>query len=157
MYVREAPFCMCVSKGFCDAVKCCPPARRFGLAFPGPLSDRHVRGWAVPTPRNPWPAPHVNLAFWTRAPRTTPSMLRLVNVLSVVCCCVGVPVADVGMYVCGPACCACCGVLQRRHNFDTFLKRLRSRHACELTLNWLGTATRNSLSDDSLCGHLRVP
>ena len=84
-------------------------------------------------------------------------MLRLVHVLSVVCSSVGVPVADVGMYVCGPACCACCGVLQRRHNFDAFLKRLESRHACKLTLNWLGTATRNSLSDDSLCGHLRVP
>ena len=52
---------------------------------------------------------------------------------------------------------ACCGVLQRRHNSDTVLKRLGSRHACELTLNWLGTATRNSISDDSLCGHLPVP
>ena len=52
---------------------------------------------------------------------------------------------------------ACCGVLQRRHNSDAVLKRLGSRHACKLTLNWLGTATRNSLSDDSLCGHLPVP
>ena len=42
----------------------------------------------------------------------------------VVCCCVGVPVVDVGMYVCGAACYACCGVLQRRHNFDVFLKRI---------------------------------
>ena len=43
-------------------------------------------------------------------------------------------------YVCvyGPACCACCGVLQRRHNSDAFLKRLGSCHACKLTLNWLG-------------------
>ena len=55
------------------------------------------------------------------------------------------PVGDVGMYACGLACCACCGVLQRRHNFDAFLKRLGSGHACKLTLNWLGTATRNSL------------
>ena len=30
----------------------------------------------------------------------------------VVCCSVGVSVVDVGMYVCGAA---CCGVLQRRH------------------------------------------
>ena len=42
----------------------------------------------------------------------------------VVCCCVGVPVVDVGMYVCGAACYACCGVLQRRHTFDPFLKRI---------------------------------
>ena len=150
---------MCVSKGCTDAVKCCPPS---GSASPSlVLSGRHVLGWAVRTPRNPWPAPHVNLAFWTWAPRTTPSpppsMLRLVHVLSVVCSSVGVPVANVGMYVCGRACCACCGVLQRRHNFDAFLKRLGSRHACKITLSWLGTATRNSLSDDSLCGHLRVP
>ena len=34
---------------------------------------------------------------------------------------------------------------------DAFLKRLGSRHECKLTLNWLGTATRNSLSDESLC------
>ena len=52
---------------------------------------------------------------------------------------------------------ACCGVLQRRHNSDAVLKRLGSRHECKLTLNWLGTATRNSSSDESLCGHLPVP
>ena len=44
-----------------------------------------------------------------------------------------------------------------RHSFDAFLKRLGRRHACRMNLNWLSTATRNSLSDDSLCGHLRVP
>ena len=42
----------------------------------------------------------------------------------VVRCSVGVLVASDGMYVCGPACCACCGVLQRRHNSDAFLKCL---------------------------------
>ena len=67
------------------------------------------------------------------------------------------PVVDVGMFVGGAACDACCGVLQRRHNFDAFLKRLGSRHACKLTLNWLGTATRNSLSGDSPGGHFTCP
>ena len=45
----------------------------------------------------------------------------------VVCCCVGVPVVDVGMCVCGAACSVRCGVLQRRHNSDAFLKRLGKR------------------------------
>ena len=75
----------------------------------------------------------------------------------VVRCCVGVPVVDVGMCVCGAACSARCGVLQRRHNFDAFLKRLGKRQPQELVRHWLGTATRNSLSDDSVGGHLRVP
>ena len=59
--------------------------------------------------------------------------------------------------MCVWSCVACCSVLQRRHNSDAFLKRLRSRHACKLTLNWLGTATRNSSSNESLCGHVRAP
>ena len=61
-------------------------------------------------------------------------MPRLVNVMFLWCVAlVGVPVANVGMYVRGPACCACCGVLQRRDNSDAFLKRLGCRHACKVT------------------------
>ena len=70
----------------------------------------------------------------------------------VVCCCVGVPVVDVGMCVSGAACSARCGVLQRHHNFDAFLKRLGKRQPQELVRHWIRTATRHSLSDDSLCG-----
>ena len=55
------------------------------------LSGRHVLGWAFPTPRNPWPARNLNLAFWTRAPRSTPSppssTLRLVHVMFLWCVC----------------------------------------------------------------------
>ena len=83
-------------------------------------------------------------------------MLRLVHVLFFVCCCVAVPTVDVGMCVCGAACSARCGVLQRRHGFDAFLKRLGKRQPQELIRHWIRTATRHSLSDDSLCGHLRV-
>ena len=50
-----------------------------------------------------------------------------------------------------------CGVLQRRHNSDAFLERFGKRQSPVLVRHWLGTALRNSLSDDSLCGHLRVP
>ena len=84
-------------------------------------------------------------------------MLRLVHVLFLWCVALLVPVVDVGMYVCGLACCACCGVLQRRHLFDALLQRFGKRQSQVLVRHWLGTATRNSLSDDSLCGHLRVP
>ena len=121
------------------------------------FSSRHVLGWAVPAARNPLPAQHVNLAFRTRAPRTTPSMLRLVHVLFLWCVALLVCLLLMLACMCVVLRVACCGVLQRRHNSDAFLKRLGSRHACKLTLNWVGTATRNSLSDDSLCGHLRVP
>ena len=75
----------------------------------------------------------------------------------VVCCCVSVPVVDVGMCVCVAACSARCCVLQRRHNFDAFLKRLGKRQLQELVRHWIRTATHHSSSDDSLCGHLRVP
>ena len=81
-----------------------PPA---GSASPSSvLSGRHVSGWAVPTERNLCLVWHVNLAFRTRAPRTTSSppfsMLQLVHVLFLWC--VGVQVVDVGMYACGAAC-----------------------------------------------------
>ena len=98
-------FVMCVSKGKGDTVKCCPPPA--GLASPSSvLSGRHVLGWAVPTTRglrgmSIWHPGHGRHA----QRRRRPPMLRLVHVLFVVCCCVGVPVADVGTYVCGPACC----------------------------------------------------
>ena len=86
------------------------------------LSGRHFSGWAIPPARNLWLLHPVYLAFWTRAPRTAPSpsssMLRLMHVLFfgcvLLCWCASV---GVGMYVCGLPCCACCGVLQRRHNF----------------------------------------
>ena len=77
-------------------------------------------------------------------------------VFVVCCCCVGVPVVDVGMYVCASACYACCGVLQRRHSFDEFAKRIGKRQPQEVVRHWLGTETRDSLLDDGLCGHLRV-
>ena len=35
--------CMCVSKGCTDAVKYCPNALPFGLAFPGPLRPERLR------------------------------------------------------------------------------------------------------------------
>ena len=45
--------------------------------------------------------------------------------------------------MCGLACCACCGVLQRRHNFEAFLQRFGKRQSHVLVRHWLGTATRN--------------
>ena len=59
---------------------------------------------------------------------------------------------DVGVYVCSAACYACCGVLQRRHNFDAFLRRFGKRQPQVLVRHWLGTATRSSLSDDCPSG-----
>ena len=149
---------MCVLKDCSDIVKCCPPA---GSALPSSvISSRHVSGWAVPPARNSWP---VLPSDWhLRHGRTTPSpsssILRLVLVSFFVgCCCVGVPVVDVGMCVCGAACSARCGVLQRHHNFDAFLKRHGKRQPQELVRRWIRTATRHSSSDDSPCGHLCVP
>ena len=42
-------------------------------------------------------------------------------------------------------------------NFDAFLKRFGERQSPVLVRHWLGTTLRDSLSDDSLCGHFRVP
>ena len=116
-----------------------PPARSASCS--SVFSGQHVLGWAAA--QNPWPARHVDLAFSTRrAPRTTPSkpssMLRLVHVLF--WCCVALLVCLLLMLscMCVVLRVACCGVLQRRHNSDAFLKRFGSRHACKLTLNWLG-------------------
>ena len=71
---------------------------------------------------------HVNLVSCTQAPRKTPSppcsMLRLVHVWLLWCVAPLVYLLLMLVCVCGPACCACCGMLQRRHNFDAFLKRL---------------------------------
>ena len=72
-------------------------------------------------------------------------------------CSVCVQAVDVCVYVCDAACYACFAVLQRRHNFDTFLRRFGKRQPQELVRHWIRTATRNSLSDDSLCGHVHVP
>ena len=74
----------------------------------------------------------LDFAIWDtgatqKKPSPSSSMLRLVHVFFEVCCCVGVPVIDVGVCVCGAACYASCAVLQRRHNFDAFLKRLGIR------------------------------
>ena len=74
----------------------------------------------------------------------------------VVRCFVCVQVVDVGMYVCGAACYAWCGVLQRRHNFDAFLKRFGTHHPLELVRHWIRTATSGNLSDYGLCRHLRL-
>ena len=152
-------FCMCVSKGCTDAVMCCPPALRFGLAFPGPLRPVRLRLSCAGSTEPVACAACQTVIFDTA--RTTPSppssMLRLVRdcfcglLLLLVCLLLMLACMCVVLRV------ACCGVLQRRHNSDAVLKRLGSRHACKLTLNWLGTATRHRLSDDSLCGHLRVP
>ena len=62
----------------------------------------------------------------------------------VVRCPVCVQAIDVGVYVRGAACCACCGVPQRRHNFYAVLRRLGKHQPQELVRHWLGTATRNS-------------
>ena len=82
--MQVALFFMCVLKGYSHTVKFCPPARRFGLAFLGPLRPARL-GLGCPDPTEPVPARHVNLAFWIRAPCTTlsppSSMLRLVHVL----------------------------------------------------------------------------
>ena len=145
-------FCMCEwLVSVCDTVKCCPPPPAGSASPASVLSGPHVLGWAVPAARNLWLVQLVDLASSTWAPGVS---ALLHAAAFAVCCCVGVPVYDVGMYVCAE-CYARCGV--RRHNLGAFLKRLGSRHACKLTLNWLGTATGNSLSDDSPCGHLRVP
>ena len=80
-----------------------PPAGWFGLAFLAPLS-RHVSGSPVRAARNPWPVLSARLASSTRA-RTTPSPPSGACFVSVVCCCIGAPVVDVGMYVCGAALC----------------------------------------------------
>ena len=55
---------------------------------------------------------------------------------------VGVPVANVGMNVCGPACCACCGMLQRRHKSDAFLKHLGSGAAMRVNRPSTGSVQR---------------
>ena len=60
----------------------------------------------------------------------------------VVRCSVCVQVVDVGMYVCGVVCYACCGVLQRRHRFNAFLKRFRKREPQRLVRHRLGTACK---------------
>ena len=126
-----------------------PPA---GSASPvGPLGPARLR-LGRPDQRNQWPARHVDFGILdTGATHNAVAALLHASAgacfVFVVCC----------VCVCGPACCACCGVLQRRHNFDEFLKRLESRQPCKLTFDWLGRATRDSSSDDSLSGHLRIP
>ena len=99
------------------------PPLLFGPAFSG----KYVFGCAVPTARNLLLVQPVDLASWTRAPRNTPSppssMLQLVRAWFLLPWSVCVQVVDVGMYVRGAACCACCDVLQRCHKFDAILKR----------------------------------
>ena len=135
-------------------VKCCPPAHWFGLAFLGPHRP-------VPTARNLWLCAACRSGIQDTG-ATHNAVAALLHAAAgacfvfVVCCCVGVPVVNVGMYVCDPAHCACCGVLQRRRSFDAFLKRFGKRQPQELVRHWTRTATRNSFSDDSLRGHLRV-
>ena len=106
--------------------------------------------------RNAWPVLLARLASSTRARKTSSPPFWCV-IGFVVRCSACVQVVDVGMCVCGAACSARWGVLQRRHSFDAFLKRLGKRQSQELVRHWIRTSTRNSLSDDSPCGHLRVP
>ena len=75
----------------------------------------------------------------------------------VVRCSVCVPIVDVAMYVCGAAGHACCGVPQRRHNFDAFFKRFGKHQPQVLVRHWIRTATRSGVSDYGVCRHLRVP
>ena len=146
---------MRVSKGCTDEVNRCPPALQFGLAFPGPLRPVRLR-LSCAGSTEPVACAACQTVTSTRTPRTTPSkpssMLRLVRdcfrgvLLLLVCLLLMLACMCVLLRV------ACCGVLQRRLNSDAVLKRLGSRHACKLTLNWLGTATRNSSSDERLVG-----
>ena len=91
------------------------------------LSRRHVSGGHVRAAQNPWPVLPARLASSTRA-RTTPSppssMLRLVHVLFLWCVAVLAYLSLMLVCTCVAGCYACCGVLQRRHNFDPFLKRI---------------------------------
>ena len=146
-------FCVCVRSSICmrrKVVLTQSSAARQPSGSGSPslvLSGRYVLGCPARAARNPWPVLPARLSSSTRA-RTTPSppssMLRLVRdcfcgvLLLLVCLLLMLACMCVVLRV------ACCGVLQRQHNSDAVLKRLGSRHACKLTLNWLGTATRNS-------------
>ena len=80
-------FCMCVSKGSSDSHVL--PARQSVRPRLPRSCQAGTLGWAVPTARHLCLVRRVNLAFKTRAPRTTPSppssMLRLVHVLFLWC------------------------------------------------------------------------
>ena len=119
------------------------------------LSGTYVLSCAVPTARNLWLVQPVNLASWHgrhAKRRLHPPPCNSWCVIGfVVRCSVSVQVVDVVMYVRGAACYARCGVLQRRHNFDAFLKRFGKRQPQGLVRHWIRTATRNSKSDYGLC------
>ena len=119
-----------------------------------------VLGCAAPTARNLWLVQLVNLhpGHGRRAKRhLRPALCCDWYVVGfVVRYSVCVQVVDVGMYVSGAACYACCGVLHRRHNFEAFLKCFGKRQPQELDRHSIRTATRNCLPHDCLCGHLRV-
>ena len=127
--------------------------RLFGLARLGPLKPARLRlGCTDSTEPVPCVACQSGIQDTGATHNATATLLHAAAgacFVFVVCCCVGVPVDDVGMYKCGATCHACCGVLQRRHHFDAFLRRSGKRQPQELVRRWLGTATRNNLSDDS--------
>ena len=150
-------------KGHSDIVECCPPAGRFGLAYLGPLRPGRLRLGCAPSTEPVGSAACRPGMLDTGATRNAVAALLHAAAaaagpcfVSGVCCGVGVQVVDVSVYACGAACFACCGVLQRRHNFDAFLTRPGKRQPQKFVRHWIRTAARNSLSDDSLCGHLRV-
>ena len=135
MHVRVAIFCMCVLKGYSDKAQCCPPASQFGLAFLGPLRPTRFRlGCAAKTEPVASAACRPGMLD-TGVTRNAVAALRHAAAGACfvfgVCCGVGVQVVDIGMYACGAACCACCRVLQRRHNFDAFLTHSNKRQPKE--------------------------
>ena len=140
-------FLYCVLKVYSDTVKCCPPAPPVRPCPASVLSGKYVSGCADSTEPVACAACRSGiLDMGTRQNAVSALLHTAAGARLILCCCVGV---RVGMYVCGAACYTCCGVPQRLHNFGAFLKRFGSRHACKLTPNWLGAATRNRLSDDS--------
>ena len=154
MYVWLS-FGMCVSKGCTDAVKCCPPALRFGLAFPGPLNRVRLR-LSCAGSTEPVACPACQTGIFDAQRRRPPPccawcmfcfcgvlLLLVCLLLMLACMCVVLRVA-------------CCGVLQRRHNSDAVLKRLGSRHACKLTVNWL-VQRRVTAYQMTVCVDICVP
>ena len=147
-------FSFSVLKGRSEKVECCPHAGRFGVPWSSQAATSQAglcrqHGTCGFCSLSTWHAGHGHHAQRRRHAAGACFVFGV--------CCGGVQVADVRMYACGAACFACCGVLQRRHNFDAFLTRAGKRQPKELVRHWIRTATRDNLSDDSLCGHSRVP
>ena len=98
------PFCFSILKGYSERVKCCPPARRFGPAFLGPLRPARLR---LGCPASTEPVEPVACdacqtgIFDTGATRN--AIAALLHAAARACfvfgasCGVGVPVLDVGM------------------------------------------------------------